>query len=125
MTRSALSIYMYGLYLVLSVCLPFVLFPHFTLGLFGLGAGDDVWVRFVGVLAGVIGLFYVAMVMTRSTRMFPWTVPTRYASAAFMCVIVALGKIGLALLIFAALDALTASITWVAIRADAEEDALA
>ena len=40
-----------------------------------------------------------------------------------MCIMVALGNAGLALLFFAALDALTASITLVAIRADAQEQA--
>lgn len=121
MTRAALSVYMYGLYLVSGVGLPFLLIPHFTLGLFAMSAGDDMWIRFVGVLAGVIGGFYVAAVLTRTPVVFGWTVPARYVSAAFMAIMVALGKVGLALLIFAALDALTASITWVAIRADAAE----
>lgn len=123
MTRAALSVYMYGLYLVSGVGLPFLLIPHFTLGLFSLSAGDDMWIRFVGLLAGIIGAFYVAAVLTRTHILYGWTVPARYVSATFMCFMVAMGKAGLALLIFAALDALTASITWVAIRADAEEQA--
>lgn len=122
MTRAALSVYMYGLYLISGVGLPFLLIPHFTLGLFAMSAGDDLWIRFVGVLAGIIGAFYVAAVLTRTGAMLSWTVPSRYFSAVFMCVMVALGKAGLALLVFAALDALSASITWVAIRADAEEE---
>jgi hypothetical protein len=124
MTRAALSVYMYGLYLI-SSGLPFLLIPHFTLGMFGLSAGDDLWIRLVGVLLAVIGSFYVAAVLTRSDRMLIWTVPTRYATATFMAVMVALGEAGLALLVFAALDALTASLTWVAIRADEEEKATA
>lgn len=125
MTRAALSVYMYGLYLISSVALPFLLIPHFTLGIFGLSAGDDLWVRFVGVLAGIMGAFYVAAVLTRTNVFLAWTVPSRYATATFLAVMVALGEAGLALLIFAALDALTASITWVAIRADEEERAAA
>ncbi len=123
MTRAQLSVYMYGLYLISGVCLPFLIIPHFTLGLFGLSAGDDMWVRFVGVLAGVIGGFYVAAVLTRTDIMLGWTVPARYVTAAFMCVMAAMGNVGLAILMFAGLDALTASITWIAIRADAEEKA--
>ena len=123
MTRAALSVYMYGLYLVSGVALPFLLIPHFTLAMFGLSAGDDIWIRFVGVLSGVIGSFYIATVLTRAERMLAWSVPARYATATFMAVMVALGKVGMALLLFAALDALTASLTWVAIRADEEEAA--
>ena len=40
-----------------------------------------------------------------------------------MCMMVALGKVRLALLIYAGLDALTASTTRIAIKADAEEEA--
>lgn len=128
MTRSALSVYMYGLYLIYGVGLPFLIIPHFTLGMFGMSAGDDMWIRFVGILGGIIGAFYIAAVLTRTQIFYGWTVPARYLSATFMAVMVALGKVGLAMLIFSAMDALTASITWVAIRADAaeaEEDALA
>lgn len=120
MTRAALSVYMYGLYLTGSVALPFLIFPHFTLGLFGLSAGDELWVRFTGILAGVLGGFYIAAVLTRNDPVLSWTIPARYASASFMAVMAALGAAGPGLLIFAALDALSASITWVALRADAE-----
>jgi hypothetical protein len=125
MTRAAFSVYVYGLYLVSSVALPYLFFPHFTLGILGLSAGDNMWIRFVGVLAGIIGAFYIAAVLTRTNVFLVWTVPTRYVTATFLAVMVALGEAGLMLLIFAALDALTASITWVAIRADEEEAAAA
>ncbi|MDA7946436.1 MAG: hypothetical protein MPJ78_03055 [Hyphomicrobiaceae bacterium] len=125
MTRAQLSVYMFGLYLISGVALPFLIIPHFALGMFGISAGDGMWVRFVGVLAGILGAFYIAAVLTRTDIMLGWTVPARYATATFLCTMVALGKVGLALLIFAALDALTASITWIAIKADAEEKAAA
>lgn len=122
MSKAALSVYMYGLYLLGGVALPFLIIPHFTIGLFGLSAGDDMWIRFVGLLAGTTGGFYVAAVLTHTTKFFAWTVPARYLSATFMGVMVALGKVGLGLLLFAALDAFTASLTWLVIRADQETD---
>ena len=121
MTRAALSVYIYGLYLVSTITPPFLLFPHFALGLFGLSAGDDMWIRYVGVLGGIIGGFYIAGVLTRTRRIYSWSVPARYATGSFLALMVILGKAGLALFMFAALDILTASITWVAIRADAAE----
>ncbi len=120
MTKAALTLYMYGLYLVTGVGLPFLLIPHFTLGLFGMSAGDDMWIRFVGILAGTIGGFYIAAVLTRNEPVYSWSVPARYLSAAFMAVMVLFGKVGLALLLFSALDAFTASLTWLAIRADTD-----
>ena len=123
MTRAALSVYMYGLFYVTTFAPPFLLFPHYALGLFGLSAGDDLWIRFAGLLVGTIGGFYVAGVLTRMTQLYGWSVPARFASAVFMASMVALGNAGAGLLTFAALDAVTASITWVAIRADAAEAA--
>ncbi len=122
MTRAALSVYMYGLYYVTIIAPPFLVFPHFALGVFGLSAGDDMWIRYVGVLAGIIGSFYIAGVLTRSSNIYAWSVPARYATGAFLALMVVLGNAGLLLLIFAALDVLTASITWMAIRADASPD---
>ena len=80
------------------------------------------WIRFVGVLSGMIGGFYLAAVLTHTDKFFAWSVPARYLSASFMAVMVVLGKVGLGLLIFSALDAFTASLTWLAIRADSGED---
>ncbi|MEM8743457.1 MAG: hypothetical protein AAGF14_02355 [Pseudomonadota bacterium] len=125
MTRAQLSVYMFGLYLISGICLPLLIIPDFALGMFGISAGDGMWVRYVGVLAGVIGAFYIAAVLTRTDIMLGWTVPARYVTATFLCAMVVLGKVGLALLLFAAFDALTASITWIAIKADAEDEASA
>lgn len=123
MTRAQLNVYMYGFYFAVGVGVPLILFPHFALGLFGLSAADDMWIRFFGLLALIIGCFYIAAVLARIDRVLGWTVPARYATAAFMGLMAALGKAGPALLIFAGLDALTASLAWMALRAGEEEAA--
>lgn len=125
MSKTVLSVYLYGLYLVGSVGLPLTLFPHFALNIFGLSAGDEIWIRFVGIFSIVVGAFCIAAVLTRTSVFLAWTVPSRYLTATFMAVMVALGEAGMGLLFFAALDAFTASLTWVAIRADQEEQAAA
>jgi hypothetical protein len=119
MSKAALTVYMYGLYLITGVCLPFLLIPEFTLGLFSLSAGDGFWVRFTGVLSGVIGGFYIAAVLTDTRPVFAWSVPARYASAALMGTAVLVGKVGIGFLLFCGLDALTGTLTWLALRADA------
>lgn len=123
MTRAALTLYMYGLYLITGVALPFLIIPDFTLGMFSLSAGDGFWVRFTGLLSGVVGGFYVAAVLTDTRPVFAWSVPARYLSASFMGVMVLLGKAGIALLLFCALDAVTGTLTWLALRADAAQAA--
>lgn len=119
MSKAAITVYMYGLYLITGVCLPFLIIPEFTMGLFSLSAGDGFWIRFTGVLSGVIGGFYIASVLTDTKPMFAWSVPARYASAILMGTAVIVGKVGIAFLLFCALDAFTGSLTWAAIRADA------
>lgn len=125
MSKAALTLYMYGLYLITGVCLPFLIVPEFTLGLFSIDAGGGLWVRFTGVLSGVIGGFYIAAVLTGTRALFVWSVPARYASAAFMGGAVIAGLAAPALLLFSALDAFTGSLTWAAIRADAAAAAAA
>lgn len=120
MTRAALSVYMYGLYQITGVCLPLLVIPDIALGMFGVDSGDGVWIRFVGLLAGTIGAFYIGAVLSRFQPMLVWSVPARYASSAFMAAVVAAGMAAPALLIFSAFDALCGSITWVALRADQE-----
>ena len=106
--RAALSLFVFGLYMVLIVGLGFMLAPHLILSIFGLSAGDDVWIRMVGMLASIIGAYYLLVVRARLEVFFKWTVPGRYYAACFMVLIFALGKVGPAILLFAAVDAVAA-----------------
>jgi hypothetical protein len=56
----------------------------FILNLFGLSAGHDVWIRSVGLLASIIGIYYMLVVRAELDRFIHWTVATRYFAAAFM-----------------------------------------
>ena len=60
----------------------FLLIPHFVLNLFNLSAGDDIWIRFVGMLASIIGFYYVQVARVGLDRFIPWTVIGRYYAAA-------------------------------------------
>ena len=120
MTKSQVSLFVFGLYMVFVVGLGFMTVPMFILNLFGLTAGDDVWIRMVGMLASIIGAYYVLAVRAGLDRFIPWTVALRYYAAAFMALIVVLGKIGPALLLFAAIDIAGATWTWFALRSTRE-----
>ncbi len=123
MTKTELSIFMFGLYYIFSIGVPFLFFPHFALGLFGLEAGADGWIRVLGLIIAIMGAYYVAAVRGGVSAFYPWTVPSRYATAALQALLVALGMIGPSLLMFAAFDASTATLTWLARRAEAGEEA--
>ena len=121
MTKTELSIFMYGLYYIFSIGMPFLLFPHYALGLFGLEAGDDVWIRVLGLMVIIIGAFYIAAVRAGLTPFYPWTIAPRFESSALQILVVALGMAGPALLMFAGFDALTAGLTLWALKAEAAE----
>jgi hypothetical protein len=116
MNKAQVSLFVFGLYMVCVVGLGFMLIPLFILNLFGLSAGDDVWIRVVGMLASIVGGYYILAVRARLDRFIPWTVAMRYYAAAFMVLLVVLGKVGPALLLFAAVDAGAATWTWFALR---------
>ena len=115
MSKARLSVVVFGLYLVFVVGLGFMLVPQVPLNLFGLGAGDDFWVRFAGMLSFIIGVYYLLAARAEMESFYFWTVPARYFAAAFMLLMVVLGKIGSVLLLFAAIDAATATWTWIAV----------
>ena len=104
MNHARLSLFVFGLYMVFVVGLGFMLMPMFILNLFGLSAGDDAWIRFVGMLASIIGGYYILAVRAELDRFLPWTVAMRYYAAAFMVLMVVLGKLGTGVLLFAAIE---------------------
>jgi len=88
MQKARFSLLIFGWYMVVVVGLGFMLFPMLILNLFGLSAGDDVWIRFVGMLASIIGGYYLLVVRAEIDRFIPWTVAMRYYAAAFMVLMV-------------------------------------
>ena len=118
MSKAGLSLFVFGLYMVLIVGLGFMIAPHLVLSMFGLSAGDDVWIRMVGMLASIIGAYYILVVRAGLEVFFKWTVPGRYYAACFMALMFALGKVGPAILLFAAVDAAAATWTLIALRSE-------
>ena len=116
MNGAAISLFVFGLYMIFAVGGGFMFAPGFVLDLFGLSAGDGIWVRFVGMLASILGVYYIMVARAGLDRFYPWTVATRYYAATFMIVIVLLGKMGPGLILIAAIDVVAATWTWYAVR---------
>jgi hypothetical protein len=110
MDKAERSLFVFGLYLIIIVGLGFIFVPSFVLDLFTLKAGDDTWTRFVGLLASIIGVYYLVAARAKLRPMFIWTVWMRYYAAAFMIALLIFGKVGSSILMFAAIDA--AGATW-------------
>jgi len=123
MTKTALSVYMFGLYAIFGIGLPFLLIPHIALGLFGMTAGDDMWVRMLGLFVLIMGAYYVMAVKVDFEPFYDWTVPARYSTSLFMAVMAVLGAVAPTILIFASVDAISATLTLLARRHDAAEAA--
>jgi hypothetical protein len=104
MNKPRFTLLVFGLYMLFVVGGGFLLIPHFVLNLFGLSAGDDIWIRFVGMLASIVGFYYVQVARVGLDRFILWTVAGRYYAAALMVLFVVLGKVGPGMLLFAAVD---------------------
>ena len=116
MNGAGISLFVFGLYMIFAVGGGFMFAPGFVLDLFGLSAGDGIWVRFVGMLASILVVYYIMVARAGLDRFYPWTVATRYYAATFMIVIVLLGKMGPGLILIAAVDVVAATWTWYAVR---------
>ncbi len=120
MNNARRSLFFFGLYMIFGVGVGFIFMPMFILNTFGLSAGDDVWIRFVGLLGSIIGGYYLLIVRAKFDQFIPWTVAMRLYGAGFIVVIVFLGKLGPSMLLFGAIDAAGAVWTWLALRSSSK-----
>ena len=116
MEKAERSLFVFGLYLIVIVGLGFIFVPSVVLDLFTLKYGDDTWTRFVGLLASIVGVYYLVAAKSKLQPMYIWTVWMRYYASAFMIAMLIFGKIGLPILLFAAVDAVGATWTLLSLK---------
>lgn len=118
MTPAARSLQVFGIYLIgLSVLL--VLAPNALLGLFGMPATQEVWIRVLGLVVGIIGAYDVIMAVHALTPLY---LPSVIARTLVFVAFLAFALLGLAppqLVIFGVIDLLGALWTWRAMRGEA------
>lgn len=115
MQKSALSVFVFGIYLCLTGIV-LILAPNVLLGLFGLPETGEVWIRVVGVLALIIGFYYIQTARMGLTGFFRLTLYTRFSVILFFGAFVLLGYISPPLLLFGAVDFAGALWTLAALR---------
>ncbi|NNE79210.1 MAG: hypothetical protein HKN18_02965 [Silicimonas sp.] len=117
---SKLSMQAFGLYLVLVAGFGLIFVPHFMLGMFGLSAGDDAWVRMVGMLASIVGAYYLVAATTGAQEIIRWSIPLRVYAASFMVFLFISGTLPVGILLFAAIDVAGAMWTWSALKLETQ-----
>ena len=111
-----LSMQVFGFYLIALVGVQLMLIPHIMLDVFGLHAGDDAWIRMVGMLASIIGTYYVLAAKSGMKRFYRWSVPLRIYAGLFMVLLFILGYLPIGIVFFGAIDICGALWTWAALR---------
>ena len=115
MTPAALSLFVYGIYL-LANGIGLAVAPSLPLALLGLPPTEEPWIRVLGLVAGEIGFYFVFAARKGIASFFQATVFARGA-AAFVFVVLVVFKLGpVQLLLFAAVDLLSAIWTHFAIK---------
>lgn len=122
MSKAGFSLFVFGLYMLFVAELGFMLVPDILSNAFGLSVGHDFWMRVVGLLASIIGAYYILAARAGMEGFYLWTVPARYYAAAFLLLMFVLGKIESGVLLLAAVDAAGATWTWIALRSDKNQE---
>ena len=115
MTRAARSVNLFGWYLlVMGTAL--LVSPNTLLGLFALGATTEVWIRVVGMLVVILGVYYRAAAAAELTPFFLVTVLARASVPVFFIVFVLAGWAEWPLVLFGIVDGAGALWTWRALQ---------
>lgn len=118
MSRSAVSVFAFGIYLILLG--PVLLtIPNPFLAIFGMPAVDDVWIRVVGMLVLLIGIYYLQAARHELRPLFAVSVVARSAVLAFFVAFVVLKLAPPVLILFGVIDAAGAGWTAIALKQDA------
>ena len=115
MSKAAVSILVFGIYMVM-VGLTMLVFPNQLLSLFGYPTTTEVWIRILGFIAAILGYYYIVAARYELTPFF-WA--SVYARPLLIVCFVGLLLLRLAeptLVLFGAIDLLGAMWTAWALR---------
>ena len=116
MSNPERSITVFGIYLALSG-LSFIFIPNIILPLFGFPTTTEVWIRVVGLLAAILGLYFLYGVRYQDRLFFRATVFARVVFCTGVILFAALGWGSPMLIVFGLIDLAGAAWTWLSLRA--------
>ena len=112
MSKAAISIFVFGLYLALTG-VTLVVAPNLLLGTLRLPPTNEPWVRVLGVVAFVLAFYYIQAARQEVTSFFRWTTVARTFVLLAFIGLWAAGVAPAAVIIFGAID--TAGAIWTAL----------
>ena len=115
MGGAALSLFVFGIYLVLGG-LGFLISPDMPLSLLGIPLTDEPWIRVVGMVMLVLGYYYIRAGRSDLSTFFPWTVHARLGVFVVLLLMYLLALGPWQLLIFGVIDLLGAIWTYLTSR---------
>jgi len=117
MSRAAHSILAFGVYLE-GLGLGLLLAPDAMLSLFGQPPSSEPWLRVVGIVVLVLGLYYLNAAISGVRAFYRWTTWGRLVAAAILVVLAAARVTPAFVVILAAIDVAGVLWTWLALRAE-------
>jgi hypothetical protein len=115
MSKSATSLFVFGIYCIVSG-LTFVIIPNVFLGLFNMAATTEQWIRVMGVLLGYLGVYYILAARAELKQFIQWSVYIRTSVILVFGALVITGIGQITLLLFGLIDLLGAIWTAVELR---------
>ncbi|MCB0533776.1 MAG: hypothetical protein H6574_16280 [Lewinellaceae bacterium] len=103
MSKSATSVFYFGIYLLLTG-LALLTAPNMLLGLFGLAETSEVWIRVVGMLVLLLSGYYIIAARHDLRPFFQMSVYLRASVILFFAIFVGMGMVGAPLLLFGLID---------------------
>jgi len=116
MNKSTLSIFAFGLYLI-ALGIILVVIPNSLLEIFQVPSTNEVWIRVVGMLVFLLGIYYILAARKEMTDFFLLTVYLRPLVILFFIAFVLLDFVSPMLILFGVVDLLGAIWTGLALRA--------
>jgi hypothetical protein len=118
-SKAAKSILVFGIFMVL-VGLGLLIMPDVLLTLSGYPTTSEVWIRVVGMVAAILGYYYIVAARNELTSLFKASVRARPAVIVCFIALVALHLAKPILILFGAIDLVGAIWTGLALRSPKE-----
>ncbi len=110
MSPAALSLFAFGIYVVVIPGLGFLVMPNVVLRLFRMPEAKEVWIRVLGFIIALLGVYYIVCGLY-DVRSFAWaTVFARFGVLLFTVVIALLKQAKPQIIVFGVVD--TAGAVW-------------
>lgn len=112
---AAFTVKAFGLYII-AVGITLLTIPNVLLGLFAIPETREIWVRVVGLLAAILGYYYVAAAAGNARPFFAASIRGRLAFCAGCVALVVLGGAPWTIILFGLADVAGAVWTGLALR---------